>query len=77
MLVAELQELEEVKNLLAKGQQVGVLLVETLAEADTALYQAKFWGRAKCVIAGNGNAARMTTSNVAAASVECWDADAA
>ena len=25
MLVAELQELEEVKNLLTKGQQVGVL----------------------------------------------------
>ena len=55
------------------GRDLGALL----AEADTALYQAKFWGRAKCVIAGNGNAARMTTSNVAAASVECWDADAA
>ena len=33
MLVAELQELEEVKNLLAKGQQVGVLTFGEIATA--------------------------------------------
>ena len=33
MLVAELQELEEVKNLLSKGQQVGVLTFGEIATA--------------------------------------------
>ena len=33
MLVAELQELEEVKNLLSKGQQVGVLTFGEIASA--------------------------------------------
>jgi len=58
------------------GRDLGALL----AEADTALYQAKFWGRAKCVIAGNGSAARLTTPSAttfAAASAARWDVDAA
>ena len=33
MLVAELQELEEVKNLLTKGQQVGVITFGEIATA--------------------------------------------
>jgi diguanylate cyclase (GGDEF)-like protein len=56
------------------GRDLGALL----AEADTALYQAKFWGRAKCVIAGNSSAARLTPSAPSvAASAPRWDADAA
>lgn len=56
------------------GRDLGALL----AEADTALYQAKFWGRAKCVIAGNGSAARPgSATSFAAASAHRWDADAA
>lgn len=55
------------------GRDLGALL----AEADTALYQAKFWGRAKCVIAGNGSAARGSAASFAAASAQRWDVDAA
>jgi diguanylate cyclase (GGDEF)-like protein len=56
------------------GRDLGALL----AEADTALYQAKFWGRAKCVIAGNGSAARLgSATGFAAESPQRWDADAA
>ncbi|MDB5699354.1 MAG: hypothetical protein JWN69_2158, partial [Alphaproteobacteria bacterium] len=58
------------------GRDLGALL----AEADTALYQAKFWGRAKCVIAGTSKIARLATPSAAtfaAASAQSWDADAA
>lgn len=58
------------------GRDLGALL----SAADTALYQAKFWGRAKCVIAGNGSAARLATPSAptfAEASGQRWGADAA
>ncbi len=58
MSVVELQELEEIKNLLAKGQQVGVL---TFAEIATAVAELDLDEAVAAVVAAARPAAGRTT----------------